>query len=384
MSTYHQQFGIIRILLTGLIGLALASCNLLPGAANSAIPVATSAPASTATPVATDNQGVAVAQPTTAAITVRSTATKVANTPTTTTEAVESFGILGDVSQKVSVKPSAKATEHPGVFGEALPLGAELNTDEKGRARVVLENGTTIRLAPNSHLVLTERQQPESGDLLTQINLLVGQVWVILGRGAKETLQVETPIGVGAVRGSFLSVLYLPGVANDPTDDILIITCLEGDCELVTPLGTVKLTTGQKIGIVGKGNAPTGPVPMTREDIQEWIDNNVEILILFGVFDGSQTGQPPQSFGPVTIQIPGIGEVFVIVPPTETPTPTPTPTSTTPSGGGGATLPTATTVPANSLNWPNKFNGRVDGLMVMVTGLVLGTVGVRRIKRRKQ
>ena len=366
MDNRHHR---IVIWVTGWLSLALAGCSLLPSGAIS-VPVATAAVVATATSAG------AVAQPTPAAIAARVTVTL------GPTELGESLGLLGDVIQKVLVKPSAAAEEHQGVFGEALPVGATVKTDETGRARLLLENGSTVRLAPNSQIVLTDRQQPESGDVLTRLNLLVGQVWVILGRGTAETLTVETPIGVGAVRGSFMSVVYLPGDPDDLTDDILSITCLEGECELTTPLGTVKLTTGQKIGLAGKGNAPTGPVPMTQADIREWLDNNVEILILFGIFDQSQGGQPPQSLGPILlpIQIPGGGDIFVLVPPTNTPTPTPTPTATN-TGGGGATLPTA--APAGSANWPNPFNGRVDGVMALMTGLVLGVVGVRRVRRRK-
>jgi hypothetical protein len=283
---------------------------------------------------------------------------------------------LGDITDEVTVKASAKAAEKPGVFGQSLPKGAVLTTNETGRARVLLQNGSTVRLAPNTQLTLVDRQEPktDTDNVLTQLNLLVGKVWAILGRGANESLTVETPIGTGAVRGSYMSIEYIPGKPNDPSDDILIITCLEGDCSLTTPLGTINLTTGQKVILTGQGNQPNGPIPMTQQDIQDWLDNNVEILILFGV--GNGTG--PVSLGPITLQLPGGGTIVIVLPAaTDTPTPTPTPTST---GGGGSTLPTTT--PSGGFVWPDLGN-RAYGMTVVAFGLVFSLAGRGWLKRRK-
>jgi FecR protein len=375
------------------LGLVLLSgCGLLPAASKAtSVPVAAQGatqavviiPAKLA---ATATKAVAAptkaaptgSAPTKSAPTAAPSATS-AGSQATTAPTAEQFGILGDTTKKVSVKSSLETDAHEGVFGESLPKGAVLNTDDTGRARILLQNGSTLRLAPNTQLALTDRQEPTTGNILTQLDLLVGKVWAILGRGANESLTIETPIGVGAVRGSYMSVEYIPGKLDDPTDDILIITCLEGDCSVTTPLGTVNLTTGQKITITGKGNPPVGPVPMTQQDIQDWLDNNVEILILFGI---NGNGQAPTSLGPITLQLPGGGTIVIVLgPDTPTPTATPTPSATSSSGGGGSTLPTA--APASYAPWPSTLGSRSGGLAVVFFGLVVTVAGGGWLKRRK-
>lgn len=381
MTNLLKRMKSLRWVSLGLAAVLLAACGLLPAAPKpTAVPVATQ-PVSIvpAKLVATDTKA-APANTATKAPTATTASSKPAPTATTapTSESAAQFGILGDITDHVTVKASAKAQEKPGTFGESLPKGAVLTTDDTGRARILLENGSTVRMAPNTQLSLVDRQEPktETDNVLTQLNLLVGKVWAILGKGADESLEIETPIGTGAVRGSYMSIEYIPGASDDPTDDVLIITCLEGNCSLTTPLGTINLTTGQKVIIIGKGNPPTGPTPMTQEDVQDWLDNNVEILILFGIGNG-QTGGPI-ALGPITLQLPGGGTIVVVIPAaTDTPTPTPTATST---GGGGSTLPTTT--PSGGFVWPNNLGVRADGLAVVGFGLVFSVAGAW-YKRRK-
>lgn len=352
------------ILGLGLTLLCLSGCSLIPGAAPATVvvatQVATAAPAKLAATATKQVVGTATKAPTAAP-----SATPGVKQPTATTAAgtAEQFGLLADLKDKVSIKPAGSASAHAGLFGEALPKGAVLTTDTTGQARIILQNGTTVRLASNSQLSLSDRQQAQDGSILSQFSLVVGKIWAILGRGGNETLTVETPIGVGAVRGSYLSVEYIPGKADDPSDDILIITCLEGDCSLTTPLGTINLTTGQKITITGKGNPPVGPSPLTQQDIQDWLDNNVDILVLFGVTDG----QLPESNGPVTIQIPGGGTFFIL------PTPTAQP--------GGSTLPTV--APAAGVPWPASGANGIGAFAVVFGGVALSVVGRSFRKRPK-
>jgi len=376
MSKLFIQSKSVRWVSLALGWVLLSGCGLLSAASKAtSVPVATQAVAIIPAKLAATATKPVVA-PTKTAPSATSAGSQATIAPVAA-EATDQFGILGDTTAKVSVKSSSKSDAHEGVFGESLPKGAVLNTDKTGRARILLQNGSSVRLAPNTQLALTDREQPATGDIATQFNLLVGKVWAILGRGANETLTIETPIGVGAVRGSYMSVEYIPGKPNDPSDDILIITCLEGDCSLTTPLGTVNLTTGQKITITGKGNPPVGPVSMTQQDIQDWLDNNVEILILFGIGNG----QAPTSLGPVTLQLPGGGTIVIVLPgATDTETPTPTATSTS-GGSGGSTLPTA--APGGYAPWPNTLGSSSGGLTLVFFGLVVTAVGGGWLKRRK-
>ncbi len=357
--------------------LALSACSLLPGNPGAAVPVATQVSAANqAKPAATQAKTPAPQPPppSTQSTHPPPRAGAAPQKPTATEAPANQFGLLGELTDRVFVQPSETDQAHLGVFGESLPIGALVNTDQTGRARLLLQNGTTVRMAPNTQITLTDHQQPQSGDVITQLDLLVGKVWAILGRGASETLTVETPIGVGAVRGSYMSVEYAPGKPDDPSDDVLIVTCLEGNCSVTNDTGTVNLTTGQKAIIEGKGGPISGPNPMTQEDVNDWLNNNPEILILFSITNG----QGPASLGPITIQLPGGGFIVVLPPDTETPTPTPT---ATPTGGGGSTLPTA--APGGYAPWPNTLGSHAGELAVVFFGLVFVAAGRETFKRRK-
>ncbi len=269
-------------------------------------------------------------------------------TPTATAPATTEAAavMMADLVPKVFVNGPGDAARHEGMFGEALAVGSELLTDETGRARLVFSDGATIRLGPGTRLVLTSQQESTDGGWLTQLNLWAGQVWVILQKGL---LSVETPVGVAAVRGSFLSVAYFPGDPDNPADDQVVVTCLEGRCSLKADSGEIQLGTGQKIILVGVGSPPGDVGAMTQEDLDEWLANNPEVLLILQ----GRTGEP-----------------------SETPSATETPTATP----GGSTLPTA--APAASAQWPFESGRSPGSVVVVIAGVAVSALGRRWLKRR--
>ena len=264
--------------------------------------------------------------------------------------------VLGELTPKVFVVAPGTA-QHAGVYGEPVALGNDLFTDETGRVRVIFSSGSTVRLAPNTRLTLSEHQPNAEGDWLTRLSLAIGQVWAIVPTGS---LSVETPIGVGAVRGSFISLIYLPGEPDTFDDDILIILCLEGNCTATTRLGEMRFGIGQKVIITGEGVLPAAPLSMDQADIDDWLANNPEILILFR---GSILAPGPDALATITAQggpdLLTSGGFVVAFPilitstPTNTPTPTPTPTPTaTPTNPPPALGPSATACVPGTLPCP--------------------------------
>jgi hypothetical protein len=319
-STHYFAVGTLKAGLSLVTLVMVSACGLLGGGGGGTTP----------TPAG------AVGGPTKAAATSASPAT-----------AGESpVAMLGELTQKVFVVPPGGA-QHAGTYGEPIAIGDDLFTDETGRVRVIFSSGSTVRLAPNTRLTLTDHKSNATDDWLTRLNLAIGQVWAIVPTGS---LSVETPIGVGAVRGSFISVIYIPGAPDTFDDDILIILCLEGDCTATTRLGEMQFGIGQKVIITGDGVLPAGPVSMDQADVDEWLANNPEILILFR---GSTLAPGPDALATITAQVgPDLltGGGFVVAfpilltsTPTETPTPTPTPTPTaTPTNPPPAPGPSAT------------------------------------------
>ena len=120
--------------------------------------------------------------------------------------------------------------------GTLLSELGEVRTLEDGYARVNLSSGSLVRMAPLSHFTLVSNE-PKDESLLTQLKLEAGQLWVVLNGGSVE---IETPSGVAAVRGSYMMVEV------DPETREAFISCLEGQCSLENAAGIIQLVNGQR------------------------------------------------------------------------------------------------------------------------------------------
>jgi FecR-like protein len=144
---------------------------------------------------------------------------------------------------------------------DVLKVNGQAQTGESGKARLdLLPEGSIIRLGPSTSFVLQELQS-EPSDPVTKIKLAFGKLWIVLTGGE---LDIQTPNGQAAVRGSFMSVDF------DAQTKHLRVTCLEGHCELKTDLGAVELIDGQFSEILAEGLPPTTAAPMTEADYKEW------------------------------------------------------------------------------------------------------------------
>jgi FecR-like protein len=157
--------------------------------------------------------------------------------------------------------------------GLTLQLQGQVKTGDEGRARLDLSTGTIVRVASISIFTLEENQPSNDNSLITKLKLEAGKVWVILRGGS---LDIDTPSGLAGVRGSYMSV------AIDPATNDVYITCLEGNCSVQNPSGTLNLTSGQTGRLLHLDTTTnTYPAPqlgtMTPLDFQDWRDNNPEV-----------------------------------------------------------------------------------------------------------
>ncbi len=228
-----------RPLAVTLIILAAWACDL---------PLVTSSPTSTPPP--------AVAEGTPSPL--PATAPLASSTPPPA-RAASITGLLNAVqSRGTAAEDWAAAT-----LGQMLPGGGEVQTLEDGEARVDISPDTIVRLAPSTHFVVADlRGSDERPD--TQLELIVGELWVILNSALNGgSFDVETPVGVATVRGSYLSVDY------DLVSDSLIISCLEGLCSVRNPLGVADLIAEQET-LIRRGLPPEPPGPMDPDRLERW------------------------------------------------------------------------------------------------------------------
>ncbi|MDX9864021.1 MAG: FecR domain-containing protein [Anaerolineaceae bacterium] len=146
-----------------------------------------------------------------------------------------------------------------------LPVKSQVKTLQDSHARLDLATGTIVRLGPNTLFTL-EVQQNGADGLFTRLWMETGQVWVILKGG---TLEIETPSGLAAVRGSYISASY------NPNTRWMSVNCLEGFCSLQNSKGRVEMLAGQASDILDV-NLPPRERQMDNTEVQSWLWNHPE------------------------------------------------------------------------------------------------------------
>ena len=169
---------------------------------------------------------------------------------------------FGEVENSVEVRPSAGDDAENAEVGTTLFVGGSAESGEDGRARLdLLPEKTTIRLAPNSSFTLDSLNN-DTTNPATQLNLLFGQIWIILNGGE---LEVETSYGTASVRGSMMGVGFTP-------EGGMLVSCFEGHCALENEAGRTELEEGFASAISTLGEAPSSPKPICGVEIKKWTD----------------------------------------------------------------------------------------------------------------
>lgn len=178
---------------------------------------------------------------------------------------------LSELSGAVDAKQPADTAFVPADEGAVLQANGQIQTGDNGRVRLDLSSGTIIRVTPSSLFTLTANDEVEGG-LATKMKLDLGKIFIILSGGSAD---VETPSGVASVRGSYMKVEV------DPETMDIYVTCLEGNCSVSNPAGTVNFSNGEKAilfhrdPVTGNWTAPNVE-PMTQQEFDEWLNENPE------------------------------------------------------------------------------------------------------------
>ncbi|MBI4630495.1 MAG: FecR domain-containing protein, partial [Chloroflexi bacterium] len=144
-----------------------------------------------------------------------------------------------------------------------IPAGTIILTSEDSSAKITLTEGSIIRVGPQTQVKIDQlggtTQNP-----VTKLKLDFGKVWSIVGGSlGTGSFDVETPLGTASVIGSFM------GTETNPTEELDIITCLEGLCKYFNAKGVQTLTTLQQL-IVKKDTALSAPTKMDTVQVNDW------------------------------------------------------------------------------------------------------------------
>ncbi len=191
-----------------------------------------------------------------------------------------------EVESDVLSKLNANASEGAASLGQKITSGGTVRTLDRGKARIDLNEGTIVRIAPKTLFTVTDLNQ----DMLnpfTRLQLAFGKVFIILSGGRME---VETPIGSASVRGSFMSVEFNAALRQ------LTINCLETafNCDLSYQGTIFNLLTLQKMIVPPH---PPQIQPMTGADLKDWLIN---VPNSSNVIPPTNTPPPPPPAAPVT------------------------------------------------------------------------------------
>ncbi|HLF03360.1 MAG TPA: LysM peptidoglycan-binding domain-containing protein, partial [Anaerolineales bacterium] len=175
--------------------------------------------------------------------------------------------------------------------GAVIGVGGQVRTGAASRARIDLSQGTVVRLAADS--VFTVEALTDSADgPFALVKLELGKLWVSLTGGS---VQVITPVGVASVRGSFAIFEYDPGSPDTPDDDVLVLDCLEGTCNLQSGGISQEVGNLQRLQL-SDGGQNVVRVELTGADVDDFIANNPEVgqsLQATLTAAASQTAQQP-------------------------------------------------------------------------------------------
>jgi hypothetical protein len=224
--------------------------------------------------------------------------------------------VLSELSGTVLERDPSQSDFFAAANNQVIVAGAQVKTLKDGHARLDISNHAIMRLGPNTIFTLLGAVQ-RSNSLLANIQLAAGQLWVVLMGGY---IQIETPQGLAAVRGSYLSVTVLPAVGT-------YVTCLEGDCAVENASGAMALIAGETGTITSSAQAPASG-RMNVQDFDSWLSNVPEAASILPIARWTQTALPVVTAGPSATPFGATAQPTLTFTPTITASPTTTATST--------------------------------------------------------
>jgi len=229
---------------------------------------------------------------------------------------------ISELIGQVQTRLSNDGAWNPATEGAPLEPGTTILTGQDSHAKITLPEGNIIRLSSQTQFTLVEDSGTDT-DPIDRTQLDFGKVWAVVTTPLNNGLfQIQLPIGIAAVHGSFLSAEY-----NSTTNGI-VVSCLEGSCHYENANGALDFTNGQQ-AVSRDGAAPTLE-PISSYQLGDWnIQNVPEIQTL--------TPPPTETLAPTDTPISTPTKTLVpsrtpvpsrTLAPSNTPRPTRTPTLT--------------------------------------------------------
>ena len=120
-----------------------------------------------------------------------------------------------------------------------LPItqGVKIRTWDTGRAELEFEDGSTLRLPPNSAIVVPELSLRDSGGKLSEVHLEEGTVYINFFGATGDEFDVT-------FAREKLALKHATHVRIVLKDAVALVAVFKGDVEVVTPTGPVEVAKG--------------------------------------------------------------------------------------------------------------------------------------------
>jgi hypothetical protein len=198
---------------------------------------------------------------------------------------------VGDVVNVVTARAGGESEFVAVSDGYLVADGGEIKTDVDARAKLILNDGIIIRMAPVTHLI----NDSPAGQW--KFKLPNGKIWISLFGGA---LILETPLGSVTVFGNSVEFEYQPGDSADLADDVFIIQCLQGSCHFQNGRADLQLNDLEQIMITHNGDT-VNRLKLSSAQLDEFIANNPETA---GILAGLRLSAPKFTGTAVAVQVP--------------------------------------------------------------------------------
>jgi len=212
---------------------------------------------------------------------------------------------VSELQNQVEARNQAEEAWVAATDGQQIEAGGGVKTGQESKVRVDTSDGSIVRIGPETAFELTELSGTET-DPVIRLKVESGKIWIVvtkaLGGGS---LEVETPVGVATVRGSMMSV-------DQTSSGGAAITCLEGACLLSNSVGATDLKPGEQSDIPSAGQAPTNARPMSRNQLEEWLQNVPEAQTAAQPFVSQIALGDTEKAGPPQLAFDGQGTLHLL------------------------------------------------------------------------
>src|ERR1700722_2174215 len=141
---------------------------------------------------------------------------------------------LSDVQGGVQINKNAGLGFENAFLNLPVTQGTQLRTGERGRAEIEFEDGSTLRITPNTTLAFSTLGLSDEGNRLSTVNLTEGRAYVNwLGKSGDKFTLLFSQEKVELTQPAHFRV----GVSSDAAQ----IASFKSDLAVIAPTGTVKV-----------------------------------------------------------------------------------------------------------------------------------------------